>query len=434
MGAMPTGTDAPLTSDLIERFNALMADVLACVTDAALKAAGVPWPLRLLLAPLMRRRLARWSGKFSTLMADARAGRMVEPAANVEVDSAAEHPQADDRRDATCVTDRVRPAFGRRQSAPAQPGDADVPERLVMSTGRGAQFVVGGDDWRVRTSPWTRGVRRGFDRAGRCLFPRRAPPYPDARRHTPTRGAASDCGPPAFFEASGQHSICARTSLRLRNELTWRSVRVGMSRKTFCDAVASMSMGWGIGRWSGGECMAKTAEKSDPKLWEKVKRRVTTGDKGGHPGQWSARKAQLATAAYKKSGGGYHGGKSADNHLATWTREDWGTKSGAASEATGERYLPARARAHLTDAEYRRTTAKKRADTRKGVQFSRQPADVARKTATDRETGRPLKAPPKPRGFAALSRAELLERARRARITGRSKMRKDELVAALRRR
>ena len=29
------------------------------------------------------------------------------------------------------------------------------------------------------------------------------------------------------------------------------------------------------------------------------------GSKGGRPGQWSARKAQMLAKAYKKAGGGY---------------------------------------------------------------------------------------------------------------------------------
>jgi len=32
---------------------------------------------------------------------------------------------------------------------------------------------------------------------------------------------------------------------------------------------------------------------------------VKAGSKGGSPGQWSARKAQLVAARYKKAGGGY---------------------------------------------------------------------------------------------------------------------------------
>ena len=53
--------------------------------------------------------------------------------------------------------------------------------------------------------------------------------------------------------------------------------------------------------------MAGTARKTKPELWDKVKTKVTKGEKGGKPGQWSARKAQLATQEYKAAGGGYAG-------------------------------------------------------------------------------------------------------------------------------
>jgi hypothetical protein len=76
---------------------------------------------------------------------------------------------------------------------------------------------------------------------------------------------------------------------------------------------------------------------------------------------------------------------SAQKSLNKWTKEDWGTKSGKPStqgeEATGERYLPRKAREALTDKEYARTSAKKRRDTAKGKQFSPQPDDVEEKTA-----------------------------------------------------
>ena len=75
--------------------------------------------------------------------------------------------------------------------------------------------------------------------------------------------------------------------------------------------------------------MAGTAKKTDPKLWDEVKTEVTEGDKGGKPGQWSARKAQLATSEYKSKGGNYEGPKTEDNHLRQWTEEEWGTKSDA---------------------------------------------------------------------------------------------------------
>jgi hypothetical protein len=163
--------------------------------------------------------------------------------------------------------------------------------------------------------------------------------------------------------------------------------------------------------------MAETAERDDPKLWEKVKKRVTAGSKGGEKGEWSARKAQLAVAEYKKAGGGYVGEKSRDNSLSEWTEEEWDTKSGGKSGDTGERYLPKKAREALSDDEYKRSTAKKRADTRKGKQFSAQPGDVAEKAARARK-GEPTK-------------AELMKEARRRDIPGRSKMSKPELERAL---
>lgn len=163
--------------------------------------------------------------------------------------------------------------------------------------------------------------------------------------------------------------------------------------------------------------MATTADKADPKLWDKVKRGVTEGGKGGKPGQWSARKAQMAVQEYKAEGGGYKGEKSPDNHLLEWEREDWGTRSGKKSAETGERYLPKQARAALTDEEYRRTSAKKRADTAKGKQFSAQPPDVARKAAAARHEG--------------ASRAELLRQAADKGVRGRSRMTKAQLQEAL---
>jgi hypothetical protein len=131
--------------------------------------------------------------------------------------------------------------------------------------------------------------------------------------------------------------------------------------------------------------MAAVATKSDPDLWRQVKAEVQAGDKGGEPGQWSARKAQFAVQEYKRRGGGYIGRKTADNHLAAWQREDWGTRSGLDSRATGERYLPKAVREALTSAEYQRTSAKKRADRKAGHQSSRKPADIAAKTSRYRE-------------------------------------------------
>ena len=164
--------------------------------------------------------------------------------------------------------------------------------------------------------------------------------------------------------------------------------------------------------------MIETAEKTDPALWERVKNKVTAGDKGGEKGEWSARKAQLAVAEYKKAGGGYKGRKDPHNHLAEWGKEEWGTKSGKPSGETHERYLPKAAREHLTADEYKRTTAKKRADTKQGRQFSAQPKDVAKKTAPYR-------------GGGGETKAALYAEAKKRDVPGRSKMSKAALEKVL---
>lgn len=42
-----------------------------------------------------------------------------------------------------------------------------------------------------------------------------------------------------------------------------------------------------------------------PTMRKRLFQRIKSGGKGGAPGQWSARKAQMLAAAYKKAGGGY---------------------------------------------------------------------------------------------------------------------------------
>jgi len=123
-----------------------------------------------------------------------------------------------------------------------------------------------------------------------------------------------------------------------------------------------------------------------PELRERIKKRIMASGKGGKPGQWSARKAQLVAQEYKKAGGGYSGAKTKpQSSLSKWTKEKWGTKSGKpstqGSKATGERYLPKKARQALSPSEYAATSKAKREGTKKGKQFVKQPKSIAKKTA-----------------------------------------------------
>ena len=66
--------------------------------------------------------------------------------------------------------------------------------------------------------------------------------------------------------------------------------------------------------------------------------------------------------------------------LSKWTKQKWRTKSGKPSAKTGERYLPEKAIKSMSAKEYAATTRKKREDTKKGKQHSKQPRKIAKKT------------------------------------------------------
>jgi hypothetical protein len=56
----------------------------------------------------------------------------------------------------------------------------------------------------------------------------------------------------------------------------------------------------------GGESRVNEAGNyTKPGLRKSIFERIKAGGKGGAPGQWSARKAQMLAQQYKKAGGGY---------------------------------------------------------------------------------------------------------------------------------
>lgn len=118
----------------------------------------------------------------------------------------------------------------------------------------------------------------------------------------------------------------------------------------------------------------KDAEQTytDPALRDRLKTEIMAGDKGGKPGQWSARKAQLLTHEYEKAGGGYKGGPTeAQEHLHKWAEEKWTTSDGKPAERAGgtARYLPEEAWDKLTPEQKKATEAEKQEGSRAGHQF-----------------------------------------------------------------
>ena len=123
-----------------------------------------------------------------------------------------------------------------------------------------------------------------------------------------------------------------------------------------------------------------TAEKRDPAKWKATVARVKASSKGGDPGEWSARKAQIAVQQYKASGGTYVGPKKADNSLAKWTDQKWRTSDNTPSEGK-KRYLPDKAWSSLSSGEKAATNRAKAAGNARGKQFVAQPKTVAKKVA-----------------------------------------------------
>ena len=111
-------------------------------------------------------------------------------------------------------------------------------------------------------------------------------------------------------------------------------------------------------------------------LRERLKNKIMAGSKGGKPGQWSARKAQLLAAEYEKAGGGYTGSKSkSQKSLKKSTKEKWRTsdkkpaiRKDSSGKTVTKRYLPDKAWKKLSAAEKAATNKKKTAGSKNGKQ------------------------------------------------------------------
>ena len=136
---------------------------------------------------------------------------------------------------------------------------------------------------------------------------------------------------------------------------------------------------------------------TQPELREHIKEEVMAGDKGGKPGQWSARKAQIVAHEYVAEGGDYkHPPNEAQAHLKQWGDEHWHTTDdkpairddGKGGEET-HRYLPDKAWKELSPAEKKATDTKKVRGSKKGKQYvaNTQAAGEARHHASESQAG-----------------------------------------------
>lgn len=165
---------------------------------------------------------------------------------------------------------------------------------------------------------------------------------------------------------------------------------------------------------------------TDPELREKIKDELMQGDKGGKPGQWSARKSQMLAREYEAQGGGYKGEKDERaQSLDEWTEQDWQTEEGDANARDGnttKRYLPKKVWDMLSDEEKAEAERVKEAASHKGEQHVEWTPAVKRAMEKLEQDGN---------GKSGASKEDLLAQAKKLKIKGRSKMNKQELQKAI---
>ena len=133
----------------------------------------------------------------------------------------------------------------------------------------------------------------------------------------------------------------------------------------------------------------KDGNYTKPALREGIKNRIMAGSRGGRPGQWSARKAQLVAIEYRKAGGGYRTGRISrkQRSLKKWTKQRWTTSDGKPALRGGRmrRYLPEKAWKKLTPAQRDATNKKKLIGDKNGKQFVRNTETVGKISARIRK-------------------------------------------------
>ncbi|NJN04040.1 MAG: hypothetical protein HC873_08895 [Leptolyngbyaceae cyanobacterium SL_1_1] len=166
---------------------------------------------------------------------------------------------------------------------------------------------------------------------------------------------------------------------------------------------------------------------TQPDLRRRLKAEIKQSDKGGDPGQWSARKSQLLVQEYEKQGGGYKQDEKdeAAESLEEWTEQNWQTADGKGNARQGEitrRYLPEAVWNQLSDEEKLQAEKTKKSGSKNDQQFVEWTPAIKQAM---QEAGY------SPDAEAELTKEELYHQAQDLDISSRSKMDKSELQAAV---
>ncbi|MEJ1932878.1 hypothetical protein WDZ92_21935, partial [Nostoc sp. NIES-2111] len=128
----------------------------------------------------------------------------------------------------------------------------------------------------------------------------------------------------------------------------------------------------------------KPEEKyTDPELREEIKEEIKESDKGGKPGQWSARKSQMLVREYEKKSGGYKQSEKDESakSLEKWSEQDWQTEEGETRARDGKvtkRYLPKEVWERLSEKEKQEAEELKEKAAKEGKQHVEWPDAVKR--------------------------------------------------------
>lgn len=176
---------------------------------------------------------------------------------------------------------------------------------------------------------------------------------------------------------------------------------------------------------------------TEPDLRRRLKQEIQDSDKGGKPGQWSARKSQLLVQEYEKHGGGYQQDKKdeAAKSLEEWTEQNWQTKEGdadAEQDGVMKRYLPEQVWNRLSPEEQQKAERTKQSGDQKDEQYVGWTPAIKRAMA---EAGYAPDDAQNSQGteesLQAQTTEELYSKAQDLSIEGRSQMKKDELIEAI---
>ena len=81
--------------------------------------------------------------------------------------------------------------------------------------------------------------------------------------------------------------------------------KVASKLKKASKAHAGQAKGLSALKLSKGSSVNKAGNYTKPTMRKRLFNSIKAGGKGGAPGQWSARKAQMLAKQYKAKGGGY---------------------------------------------------------------------------------------------------------------------------------